>query len=72
MEPESACLNIPYTLYQQFTRLKTTGGFQSEADLLQASLTVLEQQWGQYRLDESRRRTPYMSRPALSIEDYDT
>lgn len=72
MEPESTHLILPATLYRQFTRLKSTGGFQSDADLLQASLTALEQQWSHHRMSDPHSRSPYMSRPAMSIEDYDT
>jgi Arc/MetJ-type ribon-helix-helix transcriptional regulator len=72
MEPESAYLVLPANLYRQFNRLKNTGQFQSDADVLQASLTALEQQWAHHRPEKVCGRTPYMSRPPLSIEDYDT
>ncbi|WP_303674177.1 hypothetical protein [Vampirovibrio chlorellavorus] len=72
MEPESAHLILPANLYRQFSRLKTMGQFQSDADVLQASLTALEQQWAHHRLERAHGRTPYMSRPPMSIEDYDT
>lgn len=72
MELESTPLVLPGNLYQQFSRLKTLGHFQSDADLLQASLTALEQQWSRHGIESQQQRTPYMSRPPLSIEDYDT
>lgn len=71
MNPESNTLTIPPHLYSQYRRLKTAGRYLTDAAMIQACFNALEMQWT-HRLDESTARVPYMPRPALSIEDYDT
>lgn len=75
MSAEQIQINLTPALYRQFMRLKTQSQFENDEDLLQACFESLER-------DEERKhrqpgasnpvREPYMSRPALSLEDYDT
>lgn len=75
METEQIQISLTPALYRQFTRLKVQGRFASDADLLQTCFETLERHWE--RGVQSNEATgpmnePYMSRPALGIEDYDT
>ncbi|WP_373530968.1 hypothetical protein [Vampirovibrio sp.] len=75
METEQSQISLPPALYRQLNRLKAEGQFNSDADLLQACFEALERSWersaGQ-KNSSLRSTTPYMSRPGLGIEDYDT
>lgn len=75
MQAEQTQLNLPPTLYRQFLRLKADGRFDSDQALIQACFESLEREWERNsRLPDSDNPThqPFMSRPALGLDDYDT
>jgi Arc/MetJ-type ribon-helix-helix transcriptional regulator len=75
METRPVQISLTPALYRQLTRLKVQGQFISDSDLLQASFESLEKSWersAQHKVINATSNKPYMSRPALGIEDYDT
>lgn len=75
METKAVQVSLTPALYRQLTRLKAQGQFISDSDLLQASFEALEQSWERsapHKVINAISNKPYMSRPALGIDDYDT
>lgn len=68
-------VNLPSPIYNHFNRLKAMGHFENDQDLMQAALEALDKEWEHGNPVEYHRRLstqPYMSRPGLSPDDYDT
>lgn len=75
MQAEQIQINLTPALYRQFTRLKTQGSFTDDQDLLQACFESLERDWERSRRNQgigNPLMEPYMRRPGLSLDDYDT
>jgi hypothetical protein len=75
MQTEQISVNLTLPLYRQFSRLKVQGHFQNDQDLLQAAFEALERDWHRGRAPQQSpdpTLSPYMHRPGLSLEDYDT
>ncbi len=76
MQLENISITLTPNLYRQFARLKTQGQFANDQDLLQACFEALERSWERGSRDVGLTTDavlkPYMTRPGLGVDDYDT
>ncbi|MCE3236836.1 MAG: hypothetical protein K0Q50_3028 [Vampirovibrio sp.] len=72
MQTEQISVTISPALYSLFNRLKTSGSFTSDQDLLQAAFNALDRELQRGNFSRIPDFDRYMRRPGLGPDDYDT
>jgi hypothetical protein len=72
MQTEPITIHLTPALYNQLSRLKMQGQFNSDQSLMQAAFEALEREWKHRRDTPVHYSNPYMSHPGLGLDDYDT